>query len=163
MKTKTFLTLALTLCLVACNQNQPNKAEIYGDYVGTVTVKDGLYDTETRQPVGDFVQDDATISIEKGSTTNTCNIVFHQVQFTNMMPVKIDMEVPDAVLNDNTITGENIIPNMLAGDEREPFERYLVTALQATVQMDNNGKPQKLSMSLNFGKSETVFVGEYSL
>lgn len=162
---KLFIALSAIIALaVSCSPNpaeDPAPATISGDYIGTVTVTGGMMDRETRQTIGDLVQDSVGVSII-AEEAGTFAIRMYDVQFSNMMPTTITMEIPSVNITDGKISGEGIVPLYITEAGSQPYDRYTVTKLKGTITYSSTDEPQDIEFSLNFGQYPTSFKGKYN-
>lgn len=150
MKQKLFILFAMTIALISCNKKeeventqQEQTQEQIGSYVG-VGVVDGDYRMENLKI--DFLKSD---SIEGAYQLN-----LYQAQFAANMPVKLDIIIDGLKYENNTLTGNNIVPYAIMQGVRMPYQRYIVTNLKFTT-ADN-----QLKGSLNFGLYEVTYEGK---
>jgi len=155
MKTnRLFSIIALgALLLSACQKPQaetPLPAE--AAYVGelrVIEIGDALFTIEGLRT--SYVLDDQ----------GRLDISMYDVSFSSKMPVVLsEMILPDVpyVKNGNTLTlsGTDIIPEMVMRGERVPYERYTCTGLTGTVD------PERMVLSMKLGGFQTDYTGTFT-
>ena len=86
------------------------------EYVGTMQMENG------------YTLDDVRVSIdEKG------NLTMYRVKFARLMPLRVDVVIPNVKLSDENINGDNIVPTV----NNKPYPDKIVTKLKGTVSLNS--------------------------
>lgn len=137
--------LAAILLLSACKGEEKVIPQGTYDYSGTMVVT--YFDV-------DYNSDDIVVTAEYDKAAKTVDLLFHHVKFVPMMPVTIDVLVPDipATADGKTVafSGRDIIPTA-GGIE---YDRYEVGTVRGTLTEDS------LEVTLNFGDYPTRYTGD---
>jgi len=81
------------------------------EYVGTMSLASG------------YTLDNVHVSLDEQG-----NMTLYSVKFARMMPVRVDVLIPQVTCNNERISGENIIPSVSG----KPHPDRIVTQLQGT-------------------------------
>ena len=144
---KLMLVLAAAALLFSCSKD-PKEEVPSGqfDYMGTMEVI--YFDVNYPSP-------ETVFTVMYDQEAGKAELLLHQVKFVPMMPLTLDILVPDitAKASDGKVvlTGNEIIP--LTYPARIEYDRYMVTDLTGTIDGD------KLTLSLIFGDYPTTFEG----
>ena len=152
MKHLKFMTalLAAGLTFAACDKDEnetPEQQPVLEktSYVGTLMVDQNNSTTY----VQDSVTIDCTPSEDKGLV-----ITFNQVSFSERMPVKLDMDIPNVEYSEAdgkiTLSGNNIVPLAMGGE----FAKYTITNLTGNIAEGT------ISLSMKCGDYPLTFSGE---
>ena len=141
------LVLAALAMFAGCKKDSKNEVPTGSfDFTGTMNVV--YFDV-------DYKSEDVVITVDYDKDSGKAELLLHQVKFVPMMPVTLDVLIPDvtARVSGETVTfsGTDIIPLMYPS--RVEVDRYPVTGLSGT--MDG----EKLSLSLRFGDYPTTYTG----
>lgn len=152
MKHLKFMTalLAAGMIFVACNKDEdetPEQQQVPAkeSYVGILSVdqNNGTF----------YVQEDVIVDCTP-SEDHSFVVTFNQVSFSERMPVKLDMDIPNVEYSEAdgkiTLSGNSIVPLAMGGE----FAKYTITNLTGTI---SGGT---LSLSMNCGDYPLTFTGE---
>ncbi len=105
-----------------------------------------------------FTNKDTRILISKSlSDIGKYDIFIRKVKFSVNMPVRIDMTIPSVTVENNLISGENIIPWAMGG----PFERWTITEISGQITLDKNGEYKTLSIDMVCDNKPITYRGVY--
>ncbi len=105
-----------------------------------------------------FTNKDTRILISKSlSDVGKYDIFIKKVKFAEKMPVRIDMTIPSVSIENNIISGQNIIPWAMGG----PYEKWTITEISGRVTLDDDGKYKTLSIDMICDNKPVTYRGEY--
>jgi len=117
----TLITLLLCLSLSAT------------EYVGTLQLASG------------FRLDDVRVNLDEQG-----NLTLYRVKFARLMPIRVDVLIPQVTRENERLSGEDIIPSV----DGKPYPERIVTGLHGTAD------PQSLDFHCLIGEKEMHYSGK---
>lgn len=163
---KRFIYFALLVVLFAsCNKNEVEQNPILeGNYkfVGTVVVVGGNINMETHE-VSDFIKENVYVKPEQ-QEDGTYRLLLEEVNFSNMMPVNINMALPGVVIKNAKLSlgaAETVNPLIVTPMGEVADENYVVKNFSGSVTYKDNGVFNEISLDFVVAMKRMDKVTEY--